>query len=204
MLERTLLQMLKESRYTTVLSGYEMLLENGYPAIRDGSESYDIEAKYGFSLEEMFSSGFYSTRKEQFFEFYRNEILSSLDIPPGKGFVDLAKLQQKGLIQSVITRRIYGLPGRAGCQNVINLHGSVYENHCPSCGRKYPVEYIRQAGAAVRALSRAHPAGCMLFWRDGGQQCDHPGGGGGAEGGPSDCSGNQPEHLSVHPAGELL
>ena len=29
-----------------------MLLENGYPAIRDGSESYDIEAKYGFSLEE--------------------------------------------------------------------------------------------------------------------------------------------------------
>ena len=66
MLERTLLQMLKESRYTTVLSGYEMLLENGYPAIRDGSESYDIEAKYGFSLEEMFSSGFYSTRKEQF------------------------------------------------------------------------------------------------------------------------------------------
>ena len=87
MLERTLLQMLKESRYTTVLSGYEMLLENGYPAIRDGSESYDIEAKYGFSLEEMFSSGFYSTRKEQFFEFYRNEILSSLDIPPGKGFV---------------------------------------------------------------------------------------------------------------------
>ena len=46
--------MLKESRYTTVLSGYEMLLENGYPAIRDGSESYDIEAKYGFSLEEMF------------------------------------------------------------------------------------------------------------------------------------------------------
>lgn len=145
MLERTLLQMLKESRYTTVLSGYEMLLENGYPAIRDGSESYDIEAKYGFSLEEMFSSAFYSTRKEQFFEFYRNEILSSLDIPPGKGFVDLAKLQQKGLVQSVITRRIYGLPGRAGCQNVINLHGSVYENHCPSCGRKYPVEYIRES-----------------------------------------------------------
>ena len=33
MLERTLLQMLKESRYTTVLSGYEMLLENGYPGV---------------------------------------------------------------------------------------------------------------------------------------------------------------------------
>lgn len=28
---------------------------------------------------------------------------------------------------------------------MINLHGSVYENHCPSCGRKYPVEYIRES-----------------------------------------------------------
>lgn len=145
MLEKRLLQMLQESKYTTVLSGYEMLLENGYPPIRDGKESYEIEAKYGFSLEEMFSSSFYSTRKEQFFDFYRNEILTSLDIPPGKGFLEMAKLEQKGLIQSVITRRIYGLPQRAGCRNVINLHGSVYENHCPHCGRTYPVEYIKES-----------------------------------------------------------
>ncbi len=145
MLEKRLLQMLRESRYTTVLSGYEMLEENGYPAIRDGKESYEIEAKYGFSLEEMLSSSFYSTRTEQFFDFYRNEILSSLDIPPGKGFLLLAELERRGLIHSVITRRIYGLPGRAGCKNVINLHGSVYQNHCPHCGRTYPVEYIRES-----------------------------------------------------------
>lgn len=145
MLEKRLLQMLRESRYTTVLSGYEMLEENGYPAIRDGKESYEIEAKYGFSLEEMFSSSFYSTRTEQFFEFYRNEILTSLDIPPGKGFLLLADLERRGLIHSVITRRIYGLPDRAGCKNVINLHGSVYQNHCPHCGRIYPVEYIRES-----------------------------------------------------------
>ena len=42
MLERTLLQILKESRYTTVLSGFEMLQESGYPVLRDGDESYDI------------------------------------------------------------------------------------------------------------------------------------------------------------------
>ncbi len=29
---------------------------------------------------------------------------------------------------------------------MINLHGSVYENYCPHCGKKkYPVEYIREA-----------------------------------------------------------
>ncbi len=142
MIGKTLLQILKESTYTTVLSGYAMLEESGYPAIRDGEASYDIEQKYGYSADEMFSSSFYSTRTEQFFRFYRDEILSALDKPPGKCFYEMAELERRGLIHSIITRRVFGLPESAGCRNVINLHGSVYENYCQRCGRKYPVEYI--------------------------------------------------------------
>ena len=95
MVGKDLLKILKESKYTTVLSGFEMLQENGYPAIRDGEESYDIEQKYGYSVDEMFTSAFYSTRKPQFFEFYRNELLSALDIPPGKGYLEMAELEEK-------------------------------------------------------------------------------------------------------------
>lgn len=145
MIGKTLLQLLKESNYTTVLSGYLMLEESGYPAIRDGEESYDIEQKYGYSPEEMFSSSFYSARQEQFFQFYRNEILSALDQPPGKCFYEMAELERRGLFQSIITRRVFGLPQKAGCRNVINLHGSVYDNYCPRCRRVYPVEYIRNS-----------------------------------------------------------
>lgn len=146
MQENLLLTVLKESKYTTVLSGFGMLLENGYPAIRDGEESYEIEQKYGYSTEEMFSSAFYSTRKEQFFEFYRNELLSSLEKPPGAGFLAMAELERRGIFQSIITRRIFGLSERAGCKNVINLHGSVYDNYCPHCGRAYSMEYVRDTG----------------------------------------------------------
>ncbi|BDF34387.1 NAD-dependent protein deacetylase [Lachnospiraceae bacterium] len=145
MLGKTLLAMLKESRHTTVLSGFGMLLESGYPAIRDGDESYEIEQRYGYSVEEIFSSSFYSTRKEQFYEFYRNEILKMLDKPPGRCFYEMAELEKRGLIQSIITRRIYGLPQRAGCKNVVNLHGNVYDNYCPHCGKEYPVEYITES-----------------------------------------------------------
>ena len=53
MIGKTLLQILRKSTYTTVLSGYAMLEESGYPAIRDGEESYDIEQKYGYSADEM-------------------------------------------------------------------------------------------------------------------------------------------------------
>ena len=145
MIGKTLLQILRESRYTTVLSGYSMLEESGYPAIRDGEASYDIEQKYGYSADEMFSSSFYTARTEQFFSFYRNEILSALDKPPGKGFYGLAELEKRGLFNCIITRRVFGLPETAGCKNVINLHGSVYVNYCPHCKRDYPLDYVRNS-----------------------------------------------------------
>ena len=67
MLGKDLLKILKESKYTTVLSGFEMLQENGYPAIRDGEESYDIEQKYGYSVDEMFTSAFLFDQKTTVF-----------------------------------------------------------------------------------------------------------------------------------------
>lgn len=146
MLGKTLVQILEESKYTTVLSGVGMLQESEYPAIRDGEESYDIESRYGYSIEEMFSSSFYSTRKEQFYEFYRNELLSTLDRPPGKCFYEMAELERRGMFQSIITRRICGLPTRAGCKKVIELHGNVFDNYCPHCGRKYSMEFVRDTG----------------------------------------------------------
>lgn len=143
--EQLVLDILKESKYTTVFSGFAMLAESGYPAIRDGDESYDIELEYGYSAEELFSSSFFSTRKERFYEFYKNIILGPLEKPPGKCFYNIARLEQAGLIQTMITRRVFGLLKRAGCKNVIELHGSVYRNYCTHCGREYSMEYIRDS-----------------------------------------------------------
>lgn len=145
MKEKNILQVLGESRYTVVLSGVELMKESGYPLLRDGDESYEIEEKYGYSFEEIFSSSFYSARKERFFRFYKEVILKAAEIPPGQGFYDLKQLQDYGLIHSIITRRIAGLEDRAGCRNVINLKGTIFHNTCPNCGREYPMEYIRDA-----------------------------------------------------------
>ena len=119
--------------------------------------SYGIEEKYGYSAEEIFSSAFFSTRKQQFYDFYRNELLSAVDIPPGKGYLEMARLEQEGIFQTIITRRLFHLPTRAGCRNVIELHGSIFRNYCAHCGREYPVEYIRNTEkipCARRAGSR--------------------------------------------------
>ena len=123
MREKNILQILRDSRYTVVLTGSGMMVESGYPLLRDGDESYEIEEKYGYSFEEMFSSGFYSARKELFFRFYKEFILKAAEIPPGEGFYALKTLQDFGLVDSIITRRIAGLEDRAGCRNVLNMKG---------------------------------------------------------------------------------
>lgn len=49
-------QILKKSRYTVALSGFGMLVESGYPAIRDGesptilNRSTDIQQKRSFPV----------------------------------------------------------------------------------------------------------------------------------------------------------
>ena len=145
MREKNILQILRESRYTVVLSGAGLMAESGYPLLRDGEESYEIEDQYGYSFEEIFSSGFYAARKELFFRFYKEVILKAAEMPPGQGYQMLKKLQEHGLVDAVITRRIAGLEERAGCRNVVNMKGTIFDSACPSCGRHYPVEYIRES-----------------------------------------------------------
>ena len=48
MREKNILQILRDSRYTVVLTGSGMMVESGYPLLRDGDDSYGREKKYGF------------------------------------------------------------------------------------------------------------------------------------------------------------
>ncbi len=144
MISSHILKLLKESRYTVALSGVEMILENGYPALRDGDISYDIEQKYGYLPEEIFSSAFFTTRPELFYTFFRDEMMEAMRIPPGKGFLSLKVLEDAGLLQGIITRRMFGLPARAGCRNVIDLYGSIAECACPHCKESYASQYVME------------------------------------------------------------
>ena len=57
----------------------------------------------------------------------------------------LAAMERAGKLQCLITSNIYAKAQRAGCKNVVNLHGTIYENKCPHCGREYTMEQVRDA-----------------------------------------------------------
>jgi NAD-dependent deacetylase len=134
----------QNSNRLVCLCGLGAYKENGYLNFREDEEAYDIEMSYGYSPEELFSSTFFHTRTELFYQYYRESVLQ-LDIIPNEAFKALAKLEQMGKLKCCITRCIHGALELAGCKKVINLHGTVSDNTCPRCHKKFPVEYIKQS-----------------------------------------------------------
>lgn len=160
----TLRRILDGSAYTVALCGSGMMEEGGFFAIKAGDRAYEIEQKYGYSTEEIFTSSFYTARPMQFFEFYREEILKHIPETTESGTA-LAQMERAGKLQCIISSNIFEQGKRAGCKNMIYLHGSVYHNECPKCGRKYPMEYVRDAKGIPACESCGFPIrpGVYLF-----------------------------------------
>lgn len=137
-------RILEESTYTVALCGSGMMEEGGFEEVKSAKRAYEIERQYGVSPEYLFTSTYYNTRPAQFFEFYKNEMLNvSPEMTDSSSA--LAALEAQGKLQCVITGNIYRMAARAGCKNVINLHGSVYDNRCSRCQKSYSMEFVRDS-----------------------------------------------------------
>ena len=137
-------RILDESNYTVALCGSGMMTEGGVRGIKDPERAYEIEKKYGASPEYIFTSAYYNTRPEKFFHFYKEEILKHIP-DPAPGSYAMARMEAAGKLQCVITANVYNQAIRGGCEHVINLHGTVFENQCPHCGEIYTVEDMLNA-----------------------------------------------------------
>ena len=133
--------MVEESRYTVALCGSGMMEEVGLKGLKREDRAYEIEEKYGASPEELFNIACYSRHPERFFQFYREEILKQeMQISPAA--YELAAMERAGKLQCLVTINLHDAPIKAGGKHAICLHGSVYHNRCPRCGRQYGVDYM--------------------------------------------------------------
>lgn len=157
---KALKRILEGSNYTVAVCGSGMTEESGFVGLKKPEKAYDIEHRYGASPEEIFTSVYYNTRPAQFFEFYKREILENIPEPAASSYA-LAAMERAGRLQCIATSNIFEQEQRAGCENVINLHGSIYENICPHCREIYSVEDLlsmknvpmcRKCGTVIRPL----------------------------------------------------
>ncbi len=163
-------EILRNSNYTVALCGSGMTEESGFIGIKKPERAYEIERVYGASPEEIFTSSYYNTRPMQFFKFYHEEILDKIP-EPGPSSHIMAAMERAGHLHCIITSNIFDQEKRGGCENVIDLHGTIFMNRCPHCGEYYSVEDIQNSKGVPYCMichSVIRPL-VSLFGGDGGQ-----------------------------------
>ena len=80
---------------------------------------------------------------ERFWRFYGDRFSSLRDRQPNGAHRALVELEERGLLDGVITQNIDMLHSRAGTRELVEVHGSVAESRCLDCGARYPLEEAR-------------------------------------------------------------
>lgn len=133
-----------DSNNIVFLGGAGVSTESGIPDFRSAKGLYSSQGSRGFSPEEMLSHSFFRNYTDEFFSYYKNNLIYR-DALPNKAHIALARLEEMGKLKAVITQNIDGLHQLAGSKNVLELHGSIHRNYCVSCGETYSLEHVLDA-----------------------------------------------------------
>ena len=136
-------EMIRDSRRIVGFTGAGISVPSGIPDFRSANGIYQQKLNRTYSPEEMVSHSFLMAHPEEFYAFYREKMLYPEAEPNAahKWFADLEKDHDV----TIVTQNIDGLHEKAGSTKVLNLHGTVHENYCVRCGRKYSMKTVYEA-----------------------------------------------------------
>ena len=132
---KTLKQWIDDSDNIVFFGGAGVSTESGIKDFRSVDGLYHMKFKY--PPETMLSHSLFESHTEEFYNFYRNQLMPPEDIQPNTAHLRLAQLEQEGKLQAIVTQNVDGLHEKAGSKKIFNLHGSIYENRCLRCGRRF-------------------------------------------------------------------
>lgn len=134
-------QWIEESDNIVFFGGAGVSTESHIPDFRSVDGLYNQE--YDYPPETILSHSFFMQNQMEFYRFYRNKMIFK-DAEPNNAHIALANLEKQGKLKAVITQNIDGLHQKAGSNEVLELHGSVLQNHCMQCNRFYTLDDILQ------------------------------------------------------------
>ena len=130
---------IETSNNIVFFGGAGVSTESGIPDFRSKDGLYN--QKYNFPPEQILSHSFFYQNPEEFYKFYKTK-MNTLYKKPNITHYKLCDLEKQGKLKCIITQNIDGLHQKAGSKNVLELHGSIYNNFCPKCHKKYKAEDI--------------------------------------------------------------
>ena len=123
-----------------IFSGAGISAESGLSTFRDADGLWE---KY--RIEEICTAGCLTWNRENTLAFYdaRREQLNS--VAPNAAHYAIAKLQERYSDDiTIITQNVDDLFERAGCKEVLHLHGFLPNLRCEKCGQTEPIGYMKQ------------------------------------------------------------
>lgn len=124
-------EILREAKHVVFFGGAGVSTESGIPDFRGSGGLYTSE---GEGNEYYLSRRCLTINPLAFYNFYNKNMVYP-DAKPNRAHYALAKLEEKGILKSVITQNIDGLHQSAGSRRVIELHGTVSRSYCMRCGK---------------------------------------------------------------------
>ena len=139
-----LTQIMRDSNNIVFFGGAGVSTASNIPDFRSSDGLYSKKLNRNFSPEQAVSHSFFMEYPEEFYDFYKKNLVYP-DAKPNDCHLALAKLEQMGKLKAVVTQNIDGLHQAAGSKVVYELHGSVLRNYCRKCHSFYDAEYIMKA-----------------------------------------------------------
>ena len=141
---------IKESKNIVFFGGAGVSTESGIPDFRSKDGLYNqhdvqfdkYEPEYLLSRECLYNN------PKVFYEFYRQK-MDTRDIEPNITHKVLAKMEQAGKLNAIVTQNIDGLHQKAGSKNVFEIHGTTRRNYCSKCKMEYHPDFIFNTKDAI-------------------------------------------------------
>ncbi len=126
-------KILKQSKFTIAFTGAGISVESGIPPFRG---EHGLWNKYDPKVLDL---DYYLQHQEECW-YYIREIFYDFfaGAKPNKAHLVLARMEQAGLLDSVITQNIDNLHLEAGSKTVREFHGNSKKLKCLKCGKVYP------------------------------------------------------------------
>lgn len=145
-----LVQMLRDSKRVVFFGGAGVSTASHIPDFRSSDGLYSKKLNKHFTPEQAVSHTFLVRYPEEFYDFYKQNLIYP-EAKPNGCHKALAALEEMGKLAAVVTQNIDGLHQMAGSKTVYELHGSVHRNYCSQCGKRYDgTEVVLQAEGIPR------------------------------------------------------
>lgn len=150
-------RLLRQARHAVALTGAGISTPSGVPDFRSPTtglwrhvDPLLVASIWAFRV---------SPRK--FFDWMRPLARTLLEARPNPAHEALARLEEAGLLQAVITQNIDGLHQKAGSRTVLELHGHIRTATCTRCYRTYPSEAFLPAYLEAGEVPRCGCGGIL-------------------------------------------